>query len=363
MEPEETAFGQVNRDEEITLRELILKIQEFLQELITSWKLIALICLPLVLYKLYDAWTTPVVFPATLTFMVDEDEGNRLGGIANVLGQFGISGIQQGKYNLDKILKISTSRKVLQMALFTKAHINGRDDLLANHWILQNNLHKKWKDDTTGLRDFLFESDQPIHFTRLENRVWKSLQGLLNGSEERAGAYKTDYDEDTGIMRLRLSAPSERLAITLVDTIFAKLTNYYVGNATEKAESTYKVMKTKTDSLAKALATAEYRLAEFVDKNKNIYSARQGSLQQSRLATEVNRLQAMHGESIKNLEYTDFVLKNKTPFITLIDNPIPPLRPQRKSKTRALIVGLILGLMIGSSLVILRKIYRDTMAD
>lgn len=349
-------------EDEITLKELILKVQEYWRELWKHWLLIGLIALPFVAYKLYQAMTTPVTFPATLTFMVDEDEGNNLGAMAGILGQFGFGSAGGGKYNLDRILEVSRSRRVLQMALYSRCIIQGKEDYIANHLIREFNLHDRWKKDTSGLKGFFYTRHDLPQFDKIENKALKSLQGLLNGSEKKEGCYNTSYDEGTGIMSLKAETPSESLSITLVDTIFAKLTSYYVSSATEKSESTYQVMKHKTDSLAGALASAEYRLADFIDKNQNIYSARQGLLQQSRLNAEVSRLQIMHGEALKNLEYADFTLRNKTPFITLLDNPLSPIRPNVESKLKALIIGLILGLMIGVTFVLGRKIYRDTMS-
>ncbi len=361
MTDPQTPIQPYYQEEEVTLKEIILKVRAFLYEIFVNWKLILIICIPFVSYMLYDAIISPIRYPATLTFMVEEDESTRLGGVANVLGQFGISGVQRGKYNLDRILEISRSRRVLQMALFAKCEVEGDKDFLANHLIKEYDYHARWKEDSTGLKGFLFTHDSIAGFNRVENRVLKALQHLMNGTNDDPGAYQTSYNDDTGIMTLKMSAPSEELAITMVDTLFGKLTSYYVFNATDKAETTYQVMKLKTDSLAKALSAAEYRLAEFLDKNKNIFSAREGSLQQTRLTTEVQRLQILHGESLKNLEYADFTLKNRTPFITLIDNPLPPLRPVEESKPKAILIGLLLGLIVGSAFVIGRKIYRDAM--
>jgi uncharacterized protein involved in exopolysaccharide biosynthesis len=348
-------------DDEITLKELILKIQEYWRELWKNWLLIGLICLPFLAFKLYQAWSTPAIYPAVLTFMVDEDEGNRLGAMASILGQIGLSGLSRGKYNLDRILEVSKSRRVLQLMLFSRCEIDGQEDLIANHLIRGFDLHDKWEKDTTGLKDFVFTHGDYDRFNRLENRVLKTLQGLLNGTEEKEGAYKTSYNENTGIMTLRMDAPSPDLSIAVVDTIFAKLTVYYIESSTEKANSTYEIVKSKKDSLAQALSAAEYRLAQFVDQSQNIYSAREGSLQQSRLTTEVQRLQVLYGEVLKNLEYADFTLKSSTPFITLLDNPIPPIRAVRESKIRAGLIGLILGIMVGVTFVLGRKIYRETM--
>ena len=55
----------------------------------------------------------------------------------------------------------------------------------------------------------------------------------------------------------------------------------------------------------------------------------------------------MYGESIKNLEIADFSLKNKTPFIQIIDRPFAPLTPIFKSKLMAIIKGGFLGGFLG----------------
>ena len=348
-------------DDEITLKELILKIQEFWHELWRNWWIIGLIALPFVLYKAYDAVTTEPIYPAKLTFMVDEDEGNALAGMSSILGQIGLGGIRRGKYNLDKILEISKSRRVLQMALFAKANLKGKDDYLANHLIRSFDLHEEWMDDTTGMQDFLFMRSFTDSFSDPEFMGLKSMQGLLNGSESREGIYRTSYDEDTGIMSLGIESPLEELSIALVDTIFSRLTAYYVEKSTEKSLSTYELMKSKTDSLANALSSAEYNLANFVDRNQNIFSATEGTLKRTRLASNVQRLQIMHGEAIKNLEFADFSLQSKTPFITLIDNAIPPITPIVPSLPKSLIIGALLGTMIGVTFVLGRKIYRDAM--
>ena len=57
-------------DDEITLKELILKVQEYWRELWKHWLLIALVAMPFVIYKIYIAYKTPVTYPAKLTFMV-----------------------------------------------------------------------------------------------------------------------------------------------------------------------------------------------------------------------------------------------------------------------------------------------------
>ncbi len=349
-------------DDEITLKELILKIKEFWAELWRHWILIGLICIPFLAYKFYQAWSAPTTYPARLTFMVDQDEGQSLGGMASILGQFGLGGMRPGKYNLDKILEISKSRRVLQMALFAKVDIEGQQDFLANHLIHYFALDKEWRDDTTGLKDFRFTRSDVSDFGLTEKKVLKSLQGLLVGGEKTPGVYTTSYNEDTGIMTLGLDAPQQDLSIMFTDTVFARLRDYYIEKSIEKSRASYQVIKEKTDSLAQALSAAEYSLAEFMDRNQNVFSAREGTLRRTRLSSQVQKLQIIHGEALKNQQIAELALKNRTPFITLIDNPLAPIKPQKESLIKALLIGLILGGMIGTAFVFLRKIYRDAMA-
>ena len=59
----------------------------------------------------------------------------------------------------------------------------------------------------------------------------------------------------------------------------------------------------------------------------------------------------------------DFSLRNKTPFIQIIDAPIPPIEPTQLSLFRKIALGLIIGGLIGVAIVAARKVYRDLMSD
>jgi uncharacterized protein involved in exopolysaccharide biosynthesis len=125
---------------------------------------------------------------------------------------------------------------------------------------------------------------------------------------------------------------------------------------------TYDLVKFKADSIAALLSQREVDLALFKDRNQGLYTQRD-QLRESVLKREVAVLTIMYGESIKNLEIADFSLKNKTPFIQIIDRPFKPLNPISKSKFRAFIMGAFFGVFIGSGILIARKIFIDIMKD
>ena len=57
-----------------------------------------------------------------------------------------------------------------------------------------------------------------------------------------------------------------------------------------------------------------------------------------------------------------FSLRNKTPFIQVIDAPILPIAPVQLSLVRQIFIGLIIGGALGIAIIIGRKIFKGAMS-
>lgn len=349
-------------EDEISLKDLILKIQEYFWVVLRKWWLVALITIPIVLYHFYQAYTTPIVYPATLTFMLNEDEGGGMGGLSAILGQFGFGGGRKGKYNVKKLLELSKTRRIVQLALFEKIDFNNKTDYLANHIILAYDYHEKWVESEIGLKDFLFSHDSIPAFNRAENTVLKILHGRVIGSPSTEGLMSTSIDDDSGIMSISAKANSEQLSILLAELIYKKLSNFYIDKTIEKQQRTYQLFKSKADSIQQALNNAQYRLLKFKDTNRAL-SLRQYEAEEIRLQQETKKLILAYGEVYKNLEVADFSLKSATPFVQVIDLPIPPIRGKGSSKLVAIIKGGIIGVILGITIVLGVYIFQQIMNE
>ena len=256
-------------------------------------------------------------FNAELTFMVNsEDSGGSMGGVTSLLGQFGLGGGGGGEYNLDKIVALGKSRRIIQRVLLDSALIGEKDDLIANHLIQRYDFHEEWKDaDNAELHGFLFTTGDPAAFDRTANGVVKSLYSFMigNPSKGEEGLMRLDYEEETGILRLRVQSLKESLSIIICEKLYEALSEFYILQSTEKQRFTYNKLQAKVDSLRNELNATEYRLARFQDQSMNVFR-RQELLEQSRLARESQILTIMYGEAIKNLETANFLLKDATPF-------------------------------------------------
>lgn len=366
-----TKGAEIYHDDEITLKELILKLKEFWDELWHFKFWIVVTGLFIGLYMGYSAYSSKPTYTAKQTFMVNNDEGGGImSGIGGILGSFGLGGGGGGKFNLDKILELSKSRRISQDVLFASIEIGNKEDFLANHIITykdtigewgQKPFYKFWGKESM-LKDFRFTSDSLESFDINENSALKSIHGVLVGSEKQAGLINTSYNEESGIMSISVTSENQNLSYFICKILYEKLSNYYVKKTIEKQMFTYKIIKSKYDSLELALSTTQFQLAKFEDKNQRLFS-KVDKLKGLKINQEVQKLGLMYGEAAKNLEIADFSLKNKTPFVQEIDAPLLPIKGKKDSLVKGLVIGGFLGAFLCSLFIISRKIFRDTMAE
>lgn len=350
-------------EDEITLKELILKIKEFFQEVLKNWLLVILITIPVVLYFFYQAYKTPITYTSELTFMMNDDDGGALGGLGGLAASFLGGGGGGGEFNLEKMLSLLKSRNIIQQGLFEKAEINGEVDFFANFLIKEYEFHEKWKENEQ-LKDFIFKHDKVEDFSRVEYKALKSVYGKVIGSAKTQGILSSNINDDTGIMTLEIESINETLSIKLLNTLFEKLSAFYVDKTIEKQKQTYEITVAKTDSLLGVMNYVQARLLKVKDTHRNT-TLNQYRSEELKLEREYQINLIAYGEALKNREIADFTLKSKTPFIQSIDLPIPPLEPNKNLMTyiKQIIIGGILGVFLAIAFIIGRKIYKDTMAE
>jgi len=353
-------------DDEISLKELILKLKEFWYELWRNWFLIILFCIPFLAYNLYQHFTFEKSFTANLTFMVNEDEGGGgLGGVSSVLGSFGLGGAPGGEYNLEKMLSLLKSRKIIQNVILEKVNLNGQEDFYANHFIKIEDLHNTWTENTgpVDLSNFLFTNNKLEAFSIEENTALKYIHSKFIGNSVRgiSPLLKSTIAEETGIMQLSFQSKDEKFSILILEQLFEYLSEYYISQSIEKQLITFNLISAKSDSLEQELRTAEYSLASFSDKNRGLYN-RTDQLQQFRLKGKVKMLGAAYVKVVEQKEIAEFSLRDQTPVVQIIDYPISPIEPSKSSLIKNIIIACFIGGFLGTLFIIGRKIINDAFA-
>jgi len=359
--------------EEISLRDIFLKIGGYFKELKSRGKLLVLVGIILGFIYAINAYLTSPSYHEQLTFMMDETKGDAVQGL-DVLGSlFG----SQKKDNLGKILQLFESKKIIHNTLFDSISINGKTDYLANHIFdlytipdLAKNYRYfgrffwriSWPKQVMNNPDFRFNYADVDNFTPNENLYLRLLYERINGNGNVGidPLLGSKLDEETGIMTLTMKSEYEDITLGVLNNIYKQLSGFFIEKSTEKQVKTFKIMKTKRDSVLNELKSKEYQLANFKDTNRKLVTVK-GYLSQIRIERDVQILNLMYGEVVKQLEATDFALRNKTPVVQVIDLPRRPISPVMTSWKKAFIMGFFIGVLLLSFFIIVRKIFREIM--
>ena len=348
---------QIEPSKELSIKDIILGFKKYFTEIIKNWIIVFLVTIPLVSYKLYKATQTPNTFKANLTFMVNEDEGG-LGAGSGAVGILGSLGIGATEYNLDKILHLSKSFRIITDALFVKATVNGLEDFYANHLI-----RSQFKEGSPEY-NFSFKHSDISKLNTSELQMLKSLYQMISGAEDSGSAtlLVVSYEKLSGIMKMSLTLKNEELAISFLCTIYQRLGEFYVNKSIEKQKFTYEVILGKADSLKKQLSYRESARATFDDRNRGMFMET-SMLPAQRMTRDMGMLSVMYSEAVKNAEVADFAIKSKIPFIQSIDIPIRPLKVQKVSYFFSAFLAIVIGLVISVGFIISRKIILDALSE
>lgn len=348
-------------NDEITLKELIFKSKEYGREVLRKWWVVFIFIGIFCSYFLYKYKKDRATYTADLTFVVNSEGGVSMG-LGAILG----GGLGGGGNNtkLEKIIEFSRSRRIIQTALFKPLIINGDSDLIANHLIRDLDLHETWKKDTTGLKDFLYsKSDMqrlsnPLNFSRIENKV---LLTLYKAMVVKNPIFAASYDKKSEVMKLVLTTHSEPLSIELIRVLYGDLSAYYKLQTTAKEDKTYGVLKKQVDSVKAVLDAKELAAARAEDASRGSFLLEdRASIERMKKDGFISN--AIYAKAMENLTMAGLARENAQPFIKDLDMPIGPIKPEKVSLLKSLIMGIGLGFFLGVLSVIIRKVFVDALA-
>lgn len=349
---------QQQMSEELTLKELILALAEYLRYFLRKWYWFLLGAVLIGGLFFYAAYTKSVYYSAPLTFLLNNDKEQSIGAGA-LLGSLGLSNSDKGGGKVAKLLELSKSRQVVGRVLFDSATVEGESRLIANHLINFYGYHEQWRENER-LANFWFDVGQPRKEDHIGNQVFKSLYRRVIQEDE--GVLSVSVDEVSGMLTLVAMTPKPELSIAIAEKAYAELTGYFVNASVSSKEESLRLLTLRADSVETALATMESRLARFQDRIAGI-PLQQERIKGQQLQREVAILSTMYGEIIKNRETAAFLLENEKPGFELVDGPLQPLSANRVDWKRKVLIGITLGLLLTGILLFFSKLIFDAMRD
>ena len=343
-------------NDDIRLKDVILKLISIKQLL---WKKkLQIISLSIIfgLIGCVYAYFKKEIYEAHLTFVIDESqEPGGLGVISGMASQFGfnLGGNSSGTFSQTNIQEIITSRRVVEEALLKSGIIDGKKDLLINHHIEFNKYRDNWKG--TNIENLYFTSNRNDFSLQHDSIIGLAFFNLTNDN------ISTSLQNESNIIKISCISKNEDFAKLMIESLAQKLEEYYTIFQTAKSKNTLDFLSFRADSVLNELKKAEYKYASYKDSNFGVQRAK-GLLEEIRLKRDVEILNIMYGEIVKNLEVSKFTLLNNEPLLNIIDTPTLPLKVNKLPMIAAFILFSILGMLIYSFTLVIKQIINEEMS-
>lgn len=346
-------MDELNND--IQLKDVLIKFSEYKKELWKKRLKIGLTSLLfLILGVLIGIYSEPR-YEAELTFVVEKNQGSvSLSGISGIASQFGFDlggQASEGAFSQQNIIELLKSQGVIYSTLSAKKIIDGSSDFLIQHYLRINNIDLVFDEKNQNTLEFS-ENAPSIQNDSIKSIVWQEIV------EDKLTIDLKD--EDANIIALSYVSSNERFAKIFSETLIDQMRKMYVEYQTTQSRRTLNFLESRADSVFLELEKAEEEYARVKDVNQRIVKA-SGRLKELRLYREVEVLNTMYLEIVKNLELAKMTLLNQTPIILTLDKPILPLE---ETRIPTLLWVIIMGL-IGATLSILfflfSKLFQDAL--
>ena len=340
---------QIDNDE-ISLKELIQKIQEWIAYLKTQWKLIiGIAALGGIIGFVYASFQKPT-YLATTTFVLEEDKGGG-GGLGSAMGlasSFGLDlgGGGGGLFTSSNIIELMKSRLVVEKTLLNPVQVAGKEISLADYYIQINELKEGWaKKPNLANISFPVNADR-TKFSLQQDSILETISAEL----KKNSLSIEQKDKKITIISLTVKTENELFSKIFCEQLLSETSDFYIETKSKKSRLNVDVLQHQADSIRSELNNAITGVAVASDNVFNLNPAFNVKSSPSRSKqVDVQANTAILTQLVAQLELSKVSLRKETPLVQIIDRPILPLYKEKLG----IILSVILGIFIAFFLTIL----------
>jgi uncharacterized protein involved in exopolysaccharide biosynthesis len=333
---------QIDNDE-ISLKELIQKIQEWISYLKTKWKLIfGIAALGGILGFVYASFQKPS-YLATTTFVLEEDKGGGgLGGAMGLASSFGFDfgGGGGGLFTSSNIIELMRSRLVVEKTLLNPVQVAGKEISLADYYIKINELKEDW-----AKKPALININFPINADRTKFSLQQdSILQIISLELTKKNLVIAQKDKKVSIISLTVKTESELFSKLFCEQLLKETSDFYIETKSKKSRLNVDILQHQADSIRAELNGAITGVAAASDNVYNLNPAFNVKRTPStRRQVDVQANTAILTQLVAQLELSKVSLRKETPLVQLIDRPILPLEKDQVGRLKSFLLGGFLG--------------------
>jgi hypothetical protein len=335
--------GDPETPKQLVVTDLLSKIGLMVNYIKSKWLLLLIVSFIGVLLGLVYSQLMKPKYTAVCSFVL-EDNGREgmlgqysgLAALAGLDGGGGGSGIFKG----DNILELYKSRLMIKKTLLSVVTINGKKIKLIDRYMDVNHLKEKWSASNGNVISFDIDTSK---FGRAQDSIISELSENFNKSQLEV----LKPDKKLSIIKVAFTAKDEFFAKAFTDKLVENVNDFYVQTKTKKLLEDVRILQRQADSVKSSLNISINGVASSIESsplaNPILTSLRSSS---QRKQVDVQASTAIYGEIVKNLELSKITLRQQTPLIQFIDQPVYPLKTDRVKKFKGMVVGGMLSLFL-----------------
>ena len=341
---------QIDNDE-ISLKELIQKIKEWIAYLKTQWKLIiGIAALGGIIGFVYASFQKPT-YLATTTFVLEEDKGGGggLGGAMGLASSFGfdLGGGGGGLFTSSNIIELMKSRLVVEKTLLNPVQVAGKEISLADYYTEINHLKSKVSFQVNADRTkFSLEQD--------------SILQVISSSLIKNNLVIAQKDKKVSIISLTVKTETELFSKLFCEQLLKETSDFYIETKSKKSRLNVEILQHQADSIRAELNSAIAGVAAASDNVYNLnlaYNVKKTPGKKREIDVQANT--AILTQLVAQLELSKVSLRKETPLVQLIDRPILPLEKDKVSRLKSLVLGGFLAGFLTVLYLVFGQLYRN----
>jgi uncharacterized protein involved in exopolysaccharide biosynthesis len=326
-------------DDEITLKEVILKISSWFRYLIGNWKIILFFTILGCGFGFYHSKNQSPVYTARCTFVMEGGgaSSTNTGGLASLIG-IDLQG-SPGLFQAQNIMALYQSRLMIEKTLFTEVKLQNKKVLLLDRYLEFNRIAPSWKEVPDSSRSEI-------------------LKSVINNIRTNHLTIET-----ISLIAVTVEAQDEYFAKAFAETLVDNVNRFYIETKTKKSLEALTILQRQADSIKRVVNMSMRNAASSTDANPNTNAALQIlKVPSQRQQIDVQNSTAIYNEVVRNIETTKMALRRETPLIQVVDLPFFPLDKSQSNMTTSLLIGGFLGAFLSIVALTLVNLYQKLMS-
>ena len=365
MQSENSSNNTHFENDEISFKELIIKIQEWYQFLLTKWKLILVVSAIGGAIGFTYAFIQKPIYSATLTFAMEDEKGAGGGGLSGAAGlasSFGIDlgvGGAGGAFSGANLIALMKSRKIIEKTLLSPVEYKGKKISLAEYYIEFNNLRKDWRNDSILKNIQFLVATNRANFTLQQD----SILNIIHNAIIFNNLSVAQTDKKVSFISINVYSFDEGFSKEFCETLAKVTSDYYVEIKSKKSRMNVEILQKQADSIRAELNSAIIGVASASDNVYNLNPAfNVKKTPSTRRQVDVQANTAILTSILTNLEMSKMALLKETPLIQVIDRPILPLAKESLSTKKPLLLGGFLSGFLTVLYLVFSRLYKKLVA-